>query len=86
VNSQNNWYRSAENPRFIHKLPLHDETIGVWYAISAHRITGPIFYDDTVNAARYVNNILSPFFAKLTEEEGYTVISSRTLQQLIWRI
>jgi hypothetical protein len=37
--------------------------------ISAGRINGHIFYDDTVNAARYMNNILSPFFAELTEEE-----------------
>jgi hypothetical protein len=69
VNSQNNRYWSAENPRFIHELPLHDERIGVWCAINAHKIIGPIFYDDTVHAARYVNNILSPFFAELTEEE-----------------
>jgi len=27
------------------------------------------FIDDTVNAARYVNNILCPFFVDLTEEE-----------------
>jgi hypothetical protein len=66
VNSQNNRYWSAENPRFIYELPLHDERNGVWCAKSARRITGPIFYNDTVNAARYVNNILSPFFAKLT--------------------
>jgi hypothetical protein len=69
VNSQSNWYWSAENPRLIYKLPLHDEKVGVWHAISACRITGPVFYDDTVNAARYVNNTLSSYFAKLTEEE-----------------
>jgi hypothetical protein len=43
LNSQNKWYWSAENPRLIHELPLHYEKIGVWCAISAHRITGPIF-------------------------------------------
>jgi hypothetical protein len=69
VNSQNNRYWSAENPRLIHELPLHDERIGAWCAISACRIIGPIFYDSAVNAARYMNNILSPFFAKLTEGE-----------------
>jgi hypothetical protein len=75
VNFWNNQYWSAENPKFIHKLPFHDERIGVWCAISAYRIIGPIFYDDTVNAARYVNNILSPFFAKLTEEKRlYSVL------------
>jgi hypothetical protein len=63
VNSQNNWYWSAENPRIIHKK------IGVWCAISARRMIGPIFYSDIVNATRYVNSILSPFLAKRTEEE-----------------
>jgi hypothetical protein len=28
VNSQNNHYWSAENPGFIHQLPLDDEKIG----------------------------------------------------------
>jgi hypothetical protein len=69
VNSQNNQYWSAENLRFIRKLPLYDKRICVWCALCAHRISGPIFYDDAVNAARHVNNILSPFFTKLTEEE-----------------
>jgi hypothetical protein len=69
VNSQNDRYWSAENPRFIHKLPHHDERIGVWCVICAHRIIGPIFYEDTVNAARYMNNILSPFFTELAKEE-----------------
>jgi hypothetical protein len=32
-------------------------------------LIGTIFYDDTANAARYVNNILSPFSAQLVEEE-----------------
>jgi hypothetical protein len=53
-------------PRLIYQLPIHDETIGVWCAISARRIIGSIFYDDGVNAARHVNNILSPFFTDLT--------------------
>jgi hypothetical protein len=38
VNSQNNRFWSAENPRHIHEFPLHDEKIGVWCAISASRI------------------------------------------------
>jgi hypothetical protein len=37
--------------------------------MSACRVIGPIFYDYTVNAVRYVNNILCPIFAELTEEE-----------------
>jgi hypothetical protein len=46
VNSQNNQYWCAENPRFINELPLHDERIGVW---CVRRIIGPIFYNDTVH-------------------------------------
>jgi hypothetical protein len=69
MNSQNSWYWSAENLRCFHKLPLHDEKIGVWSVICARRIIRPIFYNDTVNASRYMNNILRPFFTKLTEEE-----------------
>jgi hypothetical protein len=64
VNSQNNRYWSTENPRFIHKLPLYDERIDVRCAISARWIIGLMFYDDTINAARYVNNTLSPFFCR----------------------
>jgi hypothetical protein len=56
--------------------------------MSARRVIGPIFYDDrnTVNTIRYVNNMPSPFFAELTEEEmlyEVTVFSSKILQQLI---
>jgi hypothetical protein len=68
-NSQSSQYWSAGNPILIRELPLHDKKIGVWCAISARRIIGPIFYDDTFNAARYVNNIISPFYTELTEGE-----------------
>jgi hypothetical protein len=68
VNSQNNRYWSAENARFVHELPLHDEINGVWCSISARRIIGPIYYDGTVDAARHVNNVLSPFMAELAEK------------------
>jgi hypothetical protein len=71
MNSQNNRYMSAENHRFIHELPLHDEIIGVWCAITARRIIVPIFYHSKVNAARYVNNIQSPFFELAEEERLY---------------
>jgi hypothetical protein len=86
VNSQNNWYWSAENPRLIHRLLLCDEKVGVWCVISAHRVIGPMFYDNVLSAARYVNNVLHPFFAKLTEEESYVVFSSKILQHLVWHM
>jgi hypothetical protein len=58
VNAQNNQYWSAQNPRLIHELPLHDEKIG-WCAISACRII-----DNALNGVGYVNNILSSFFCQ----------------------
>jgi hypothetical protein len=70
VNSQNNQYWSAKNSRLIRKHAPHDKKVGVWCAISVYRINGPIFYNATVNGARYVNNIPSPFFAQLIEEES----------------
>jgi hypothetical protein len=62
MNSQNNLKWFAENPRLIHELPVHDEDTGVWCVIKACRITGPIFYDNTVNAVRHVNNIPDQLF------------------------
>jgi hypothetical protein len=85
LNSQNNWYWGAENPRCIHKLPLHDEKIGVWCAISASRIIGHIFYNDTLNGARYVNKTQSQFFAKPTEEERlYGVFGDCVISCGLW--
>jgi hypothetical protein len=36
---------------------------------NAHRIIGPVFNDDIINAARYMNNILCTIFAEPTDEE-----------------
>jgi hypothetical protein len=54
VNSQNNRYWRTENPHSIHEFPLHDVKIGVWCAINAHRIIGPVFFQETINSERYV--------------------------------
>jgi hypothetical protein len=42
--------------------------------ISANRIIGPIFYEGTLDAQRYINEILNPFFVNLPpaeERSGY---------------
>jgi hypothetical protein len=44
-------------------------SVNVWCALSPRRITGPIFFHETVNSDRYVNDILNPFFNQLTAEE-----------------
>jgi hypothetical protein len=62
-------YWSTENPHAVHEVPLHDLKVGVWCAISARRIIGPVFFHETINSERYVRLILSPFFDQLTDEE-----------------
>ncbi|PSN33709.1 hypothetical protein C0J52_26546 [Blattella germanica] len=69
VNSQNSCYWDTENPHLVHEGPLHDLKVSVWCEISALRIIGPIFFYETLNSERYVNNILRPFFNMLTEPE-----------------
>jgi hypothetical protein len=43
--------------------------VGVWYALCARRIVGPVFFNEKVNYERYVQVILRQFFSELTEEE-----------------
>jgi hypothetical protein len=69
INAQNNRYWSSINPKQTFEVPLHDQKIGVWCAITASRIVGPIYFDNTINSERYVTDILRPFFHSITEEE-----------------
>jgi hypothetical protein len=60
---------SAENPHTIVEAPLHAEKVGVWAAISARRLIGPIFFNDDINAERYRQEILQTFLNKLHDDE-----------------
>jgi hypothetical protein len=62
VNSQNNRYWISENPHGLILLPFYNWKIGVWCVISTDRIIGPIFYEGTLDAQWYINEILDPFF------------------------
>jgi hypothetical protein len=44
INAQNNRYWSSINPRQTFEVPLHDQKTGVWCAITASWIVGPIFF------------------------------------------
>jgi hypothetical protein len=69
INAQNKRYWSSINPKQTFDVPLHDQKICVWCAITASRIVGPIFFENTINSERYVTDILRPFFESITEEE-----------------
>jgi hypothetical protein len=66
---QNNRYWSSWNPHLIHNVPLHPVKVSVWCAVSARRIVGPVFFNETINYKRYVWVILRQFFPELTKEE-----------------
>jgi hypothetical protein len=70
INYQKNRYWSSINPRQAFEVPLHDQKIGVWCAIIASRIVGPIFFENTINSERYVSDILRSFFESITEQEN----------------
>jgi hypothetical protein len=45
VISQNTRMWSSENPYFFIETPQYPQKVGVWAAISQHRIIGPIFLE-----------------------------------------
>jgi hypothetical protein len=95
VNAQNSRIWDTKNPHVLHQRPLHDIKVGVWCAVSAWRVIGPIFFEDAVNSDRYVSDILEPFFQELTEKDtryGYfqqdsaTAHTARNSMQRLWDV
>jgi hypothetical protein len=43
--------------------------IVVWCVVSARRIFGPVFFNETINCERYLQIILGHLFPELTEDE-----------------
>jgi hypothetical protein len=43
INMQNNRYWNSKNPHLTHKAPLHPAKVGIWCALSARWIVGPVF-------------------------------------------
>jgi hypothetical protein len=60
-NTQTKKYWLEDNPRLIHKVTLHDIKTVVWYTVSARRVTGPIFFPDTIHSEGYSGKIVTFF-------------------------
>jgi hypothetical protein len=43
INTQNNRYWILQNPHLTHAVLLHPVKIGVWCAVNARRMVGPVF-------------------------------------------
>jgi hypothetical protein len=69
INTQNNRHWRSQNPHLIHETALHPVKFGVSCALSATRIVGPVYFNETINCEIYVQVILGQFFPELTEED-----------------
>ena len=48
--------------------------MGVWCAVNGYNITGPIFFNNTINGQIYRHDMLKPFFKGLADidcQNGY---------------
>jgi hypothetical protein len=81
------------DPRDIMETPLHDPKVGVWCARSRNRMTGPIFFEDTINFECYCELILYTFIDHSNEDDvsrgyfqqdGATVHVSTTLLRSVF--
>ena len=59
---------ASENPNAVHEEPLHSEKIGVWCGMSRQRKIGPIFFEETIKTAAYME-IFNTFVNQLDDEE-----------------
>jgi hypothetical protein len=67
LNGKNNRYKFSENPHEFHEIPLPD-LVRVLSAVSARKIIGVVFFEETINSCYCVELILTPFFRELTAE------------------
>ena len=61
INKQNNRYWGDTDQLYTVEVPLHDEKVLVWCAISASKCIGPYFFDGSVNSTNYLH-MLKTFF------------------------
>jgi hypothetical protein len=52
--------------------------VGGWCTVSARRIVGPVFFNETINCERYILVSLAQFLPELTEErQALWLVSAR---------
>ena len=71
INNQNNRIWSESQPCVDVETPLHDQKILVWCAISAKRVFGPFYFEDTVDQHNYLDMMKKFFWPKLLKTADY---------------
>lgn len=71
VNKQNNRLWLKSKPTEVTELPLHGKKVMVWCAVSAKRIFGPYFFDQTVNQHVYLEMLKKFFWPKMIKTRDY---------------
>ena len=70
-NKQNNRYWDVSSNGFGIEVPLNDQKVLVWCAISATRTFGPYFFEGTVNSTNYLEMIRTFFIPKVDKTQHY---------------
>jgi len=72
INKQNSRKWLQERPNGSIEVPLNDEKVLVWCAISSEGIIGPYFFEDTVNQYNYLKMFQSYFWRRNVQTSNYT--------------
>jgi hypothetical protein len=54
-------------------VPSYDIRVDLWCAASARQIIGPVLFYETLNSNRFIQNVLEPFFERLTDEDSMAI-------------
>jgi len=65
VNRYNHRYWSLINPKWMQEESLHSPRTTVWAAIWEGGVIGPLFFEETVNGARYLDMLKNQFWPAL---------------------
>ena len=71
-NKQNNRIWANCMPNYCIEKPFHDENVLVSCAISAIRVYGPFFFEETVNQYNYLDMLQKFFWKRHSHTENYT--------------
>jgi hypothetical protein len=67
VNRHNCRHWAQSNPAWIHEEPLHSPRVTVWAAIGCQGVVGPIFFEENVNGANYLQLLQEKFLPTIRQ-------------------